>query len=138
MARERTSAVPARLLWQRAGGGSSLIVRPPSNERREFLRCSAPEHPESERESRLAQADESIREALKRAREQAAKSLELRAATSLVLLRRDQNAPDDGRADLADLVGSLVDGIGTRDVAVATYPLLSAQVGLIVSYEMLP
>jgi len=70
----------------------------------------------SQLESRLAQADESIREAFKRAREQSAKSLELRAATSLVLLRRDQHAPDDGRADLADLVESFVDGAGTPDV----------------------
>lgn len=38
----------------------------------------------------------------------------------------------------AELVGDLFWGTGTRDVAVATYPLLSAQLGLIVSYEVLP
>ena len=82
----------------------------------EFLRRSIGEHPESERASRLAQADASIREALKTARAQGAKSLELRAAISLVLLRRDQHAPDDGRADLTELIGSFADGTGTPDV----------------------
>ena len=43
----------------------------------EFLRRSIREHPESERASRLAQADASIREALETARAQGAKSLEL-------------------------------------------------------------
>lgn len=38
----------------------------------------------------------------------------------------------------AEVVGDLFWGTGTRDVAVATYPLLSAQLGLIVSYEVLP
>ena len=38
----------------------------------------------------------------------------------------------------AELVGDLFWGTGTREVAVATYPLLSAQLGLIVSYEVLP
>jgi hypothetical protein len=38
----------------------------------------------------------------------------------------------------AEVVGDLFWGTGTRDVAVASYPLLSAQLGLIVSYEVLP
>jgi len=37
-----------------------------------------------------------------------------------------------------ELVGDVVYGAGTRDVAVATYPLLSAQAGLWVSWEAMP
>ena len=38
----------------------------------------------------------------------------------------------------AEVVGDLFWGTGTREVAVVSYPLLSAQLGLIVSYEVLP
>lgn len=38
----------------------------------------------------------------------------------------------------AEVVGDLFWGTGTREVSVVTYPLLSAQLGLIVSYEVLP
>jgi hypothetical protein len=38
----------------------------------------------------------------------------------------------------AELVGDLFYGEGTRDVAVATYPVLSAQAGLWLSWEALP
>jgi hypothetical protein len=38
----------------------------------------------------------------------------------------------------AELVGDLFYGAGTREVAVPAYPVLSAQAGLIISYEVLP
>lgn len=38
----------------------------------------------------------------------------------------------------AEVVGDLFWGTGTRDVSVATYPVLSAQLGIIISYEVLP
>jgi hypothetical protein len=38
----------------------------------------------------------------------------------------------------AELVGDLVYGAGTREVARPAYPILSAQLGLILAYEVLP
>ena len=38
----------------------------------------------------------------------------------------------------AELVGDVVYGAGTRDVAVATYPVLSAQAGVWLSWEAMP
>lgn len=38
----------------------------------------------------------------------------------------------------AELVGDVVYGTGTRDVKTATYPILSGQLGLIATYEVLP
>jgi hypothetical protein len=38
----------------------------------------------------------------------------------------------------AELVGDLFYGAGTRDVAVAVYPILSGQLGITVDYEVLP
>jgi hypothetical protein len=37
-----------------------------------------------------------------------------------------------------ELVGNLFYGAGTREVSSAAYPVLSAQVGLTVAYEVLP
>lgn len=38
----------------------------------------------------------------------------------------------------AEIVGDLFYGAGTRDMAVTTYPVLSAQLGLLGTYEVLP
>lgn len=38
----------------------------------------------------------------------------------------------------AEIVGDVFYGAGTRDVAAATYPVLSGQLGLVVAYEVLP
>lgn len=39
---------------------------------------------------------------------------------------------------VAEVVGNVFYGVGTTDVATATYPVLSGQLGLIGSYEVLP
>jgi hypothetical protein len=38
----------------------------------------------------------------------------------------------------AELVGDVIYGQGTRDVRTATYPILSAQLGFVFAYEVLP
>lgn len=38
----------------------------------------------------------------------------------------------------AEVVGNLFYGAGTREVATATYPVLSGQLGLVMAYEVLP
>lgn len=38
----------------------------------------------------------------------------------------------------AELIGSLFYGAGTEDVSFAVYPILSAQIGIIIDYEVLP
>jgi hypothetical protein len=38
----------------------------------------------------------------------------------------------------AEIVGDVFYGAGTRDVATATYPMLSGEIGLVVDYEVLP
>ena len=38
----------------------------------------------------------------------------------------------------AEIVGDVFYGAGTRDVAVATYPILSGQLGVVIAYEVLP
>jgi hypothetical protein len=47
-------------------------------------------------------------------------------------------SPVAGAAIAAELVGDIYYGAGTRDIEVATYPVLSAQVGLWLSWEALP
>lgn len=43
-----------------------------------------------------------------------------------------------GVAVTAEIVGDVFYGAGTRDVAVATYPVLSGQLGILGTYEVLP
>lgn len=43
-----------------------------------------------------------------------------------------------GLGVVAEVVGNVFYGVGTTDVATATYPVLSGQLGLIGSYEVLP
>jgi predicted ATPase len=50
------------------------------------------------------------------ARQQAAKSFELRAATSLARLWRDQGRWDEARALLAPVYGWFTEGFGTPDL----------------------
>jgi hypothetical protein len=38
----------------------------------------------------------------------------------------------------ADLIGSLFYGAATRDTSVTVIPILSAQVGVVIDYEVLP
>ncbi|HTY99617.1 MAG TPA: AAA family ATPase, partial [Rhodocyclaceae bacterium] len=57
----------------------------------------------SDRRSRPTEAEASLSRALAVSRQQQAKSLELRAATSLARLWRDQNRRDDARQLLADI-----------------------------------
>jgi hypothetical protein len=38
----------------------------------------------------------------------------------------------------AEIVGDVFYGAGTRDVATATYPMLSGEIGLVIDYEVLP
>ena len=43
-----------------------------------------------------------------------------------------------GLGVVAELVGDVFYGTGTRDVAVAAYPMLSGQIGILGTYEVLP
>jgi predicted ATPase len=54
--------------------------------------------------------------AIKTAREQSARSLELRAATSLARLWRDQGKRDEARHLLAPVYGWFTEGFDTRDL----------------------
>ena len=54
--------------------------------------------------------------AIKTAREQSARSLELRAATSLARLWRDQGKRDEARDLLAPVYGWFTEGFDTRDL----------------------
>jgi predicted ATPase len=62
------------------------------------------------------QAEVSYRRAIERARPQEAKSWELRAATSLARLRRDQGKPAAARELLAPVYVWFTEGFGTADL----------------------
>jgi TOMM system kinase/cyclase fusion protein len=64
-------------------------------------------------------AEEALRAALDLARKRSAKSLELRAATSLARLLGEQGKKRDARALLADVYGWFTEGAGTRDLRTA-------------------
>jgi predicted negative regulator of RcsB-dependent stress response len=57
-------------------------------------------------ESDAAEAQVCFQRAIEVARKQSAKSLELRATTSLARLLRDTGRPDEARATLSDIAGS--------------------------------
>jgi hypothetical protein len=85
--------------------------------RGEFMRQLAAAFQGTERASRLAAAESSIREALMMARKQGARSLELRAAMSLCLVQRDQGSAEAESGQLlADLLGSFTEGFETPDL----------------------
>ena len=61
-------------------------------------------------------AEASYRRAIERARSQEAKSWELRAATSLGRLRRDQGKPAEAHALLEPIYGWFTEGFDTADL----------------------
>jgi predicted ATPase len=67
--------------------------------------------------SALDRAEVSYRRAIERARSQEAKSWELRAATSLARLWRDQGKPAEARDLLAPIYGWFTEGFDTADIA---------------------
>jgi predicted ATPase len=69
--------------------------------------------PESERE---AEAVECLRQAIKVARDQDAKSLELRATMSLARLLAMQGRRDEARTMLAEIYGWFTEGFDTADL----------------------
>jgi adenylate cyclase len=84
--------------------------------RGEFLRRQAIAFAGPERTQSLATAEECIRTAIEIARRQGAKSLELRAVTSLCVLQRDQGDDAEGTRLLADVLGSFTEGFDTPDL----------------------
>jgi len=84
----------------------------------EFLRLRGELHRSGPAGDRVA-AEQSYREALAVAQGQQAKSLELRAATSLVRLWRDEGRRDEGRDLLAPVYGWFTEGFDTPDLAEA-------------------
>jgi predicted ATPase len=62
------------------------------------------------------EAERCIRRALELAREQEAKSLELRAATSLARLLRDQGRRDEARGILQPIYDWFTEGFDTADL----------------------
>jgi predicted ATPase len=68
------------------------------------------------KKSATANAEDSFREALDWARRQGALSWELRAATSLARLRRDQGKVQQARELLAPVYGWFTEGFDTRDL----------------------
>jgi predicted ATPase len=69
-----------------------------------------------DRVSHLARAEASIRHALEIARSQEARSLELRAAMSLVRLRESTGDATEARRQLADVYAWFTEGFETRDL----------------------
>jgi adenylate cyclase len=67
-------------------------------------------------ESRVQEAEECFRQAIEIARQQSAKSLELRAATSLSRLWQRQGKQKDARQLLADIYGWFTEGFDTADL----------------------
>jgi predicted ATPase len=63
-----------------------------------------------------AKAEDSFRTAFAIAREQGTRGYELRAATSLARLRREQGRQGEARDLLAPLYGSFTEGFDTRDL----------------------
>ena len=68
------------------------------------------------RQPNAAKAEACFEKALTIAREQEAKSWELRAATSMARLRRDQGKPQQARELLAPVYGWFTEGFNTRDL----------------------
>jgi predicted ATPase len=66
-----------------------------------------------------AEAEASFRQALAVAQRQGARSLELRAATSLARQARDRGRPAEARPLLADALGWFTEGFETRDLVEA-------------------
>ena len=66
-----------------------------------------------------AEAEACFRSAIEIAQSQAAKSWELRAATSLARLWRDQGNPDEARDLLAEVYGWFTEGFDTLDLVAA-------------------
>jgi predicted ATPase len=67
-------------------------------------------------QSNLAQAKTSFEQALTIARQQQAKSWQLRAATSMARLLRDQGKPQQAGELLAPIYGCFTEGFDTRDL----------------------
>jgi predicted ATPase len=65
-------------------------------------------------------AEQNYHQALATAKRQSAKTLELRAATSLARLWRDQGKRDEARDLLAPVYGWFTEGFDTRDLKDAT------------------
>jgi predicted ATPase len=63
-----------------------------------------------------AAAEQNYHQALATAKRQSAKTLELRAATSLARLWRDQGKRDEARGLLAPVYGWFTEGFDTRDL----------------------
>jgi predicted ATPase len=64
----------------------------------------------------FASAEDSFREAIAVAQRQSAKLFELRAATRLACLRRDQGKRNEARELLAPVYGWFTEGFDTRDL----------------------
>lgn len=71
--------------------------------------------------SKVAEAESHLRKSIEVARGQSAKSLELRAATSLAELWRTQGRPDEARALLEPICRWFVEGIETADLKQARH-----------------
>jgi predicted ATPase len=72
-----------------------------------------------------AAAEQSYREAIAAAQGRQAKALELRAATGLVRLWRDEGRPDEARDLLAPVYGWFTEGLDTPDLVEAKALLAS-------------
>jgi predicted ATPase len=67
-------------------------------------------------DSNTAEAQRCFERAIEVARQQSAKSWELRATTSLARLLREQGKRDEARTMLAEIYGWFTEGFGTRDL----------------------
>jgi predicted ATPase len=90
----------------------------------EFLRLRGDLHRSGPVRDRAA-AEQSYREAIAVARGQQAKALELRAATGLARLWRDDGRPDEARDLLAPVYGWFTEGLDTPDLVEAKALLAS-------------
>jgi class 3 adenylate cyclase len=90
----------------------------------EFLRLRGDLHRSGSVRDKAA-AEQSYREAIAVAHEQQAKALELRAATGLVRLWRDEGRPYEARDLLAPIYGWFTEGLDTPDLVEAKALLVS-------------
>ncbi len=65
---------------------------------------------------RKAEAEDAFKQAVRIAKDQQAKSLELRAATSLARLWRDRGRTEEARDILAPVLGWFTEGFDTADL----------------------
>jgi predicted ATPase len=102
--------------WRTVDEAKSVIKRTKETWFEPHVHLIAGEIALKSRQPNAAKAEACFEKALTIAREQEAKSWELRAATSMARLWRDQGKPQQARELLAPVYGWFTEGFNTRDL----------------------